>query len=441
MNLKKITNKKFVIAMILLFFVIAVIAVASIIRMDEKKKKGVKSAGYYYINTQGDILNQYPVYLQGDMGEFNEDGLAFVKNLSTIEGYGDAIIDKNGNVLFDSKNICVSKKNIFPILIHKSDKIVILDENFCEIGQVKGNYNFKDIELRRGFSEGIAGLSVPIMGEMYFGYIDTSGEWIIAPKYKSGSAFNKEKNALVQDPESELFGIINDRGEWIVEPKFYDFDNFTEDGVARVCNPETKLWGYIDANGNQLNDDWYYGSSDFHGGYALVQKEKDGKAAYINTKGEYITDFIFDYKLSQKGFSEGLAYVKEYGGESYGYINEQGEYALEPHYFFANEFSCGLACVNDPVDGKDREVYIDKNGKIIIEDNGMVHYTFSPDGYAVVADARTHKYGMIDTKGEWLFKPQFVTEDRKIFSINSNFTNGCCVVYLEKGQIIKKPKK
>ena len=265
-------------------------------------------------------------------------------------------------------------------------------------------YSVEDIKFSTGFSEGIAGLTVAIEGEELYGYINTNGEWIIEPQYKDGSVF-------------------------------------TEDGIAKVENPETELYGYVDSDGDWLNEDWFYDASDFCGGYALVQKEKDGKAAYINTKGEYITDFIFDYKNSQKGFSEGLAYVKEDGGESYGYINGQGEYILEPHYLYANEFSCGLACVNDPVDGQDREVYIDKSGKIIIEDNGMVHYTFSPDGYAVVADARTHKYGMIDTKGEWLFKPQFVTKDENIFSIDGNFTNGCCIVYLKKGQVIKKSKK
>lgn len=401
-------NKKKIIKRIIAFIAIALITFLFCFIWVKNKGNGIKKEGYYYIDIQGNILNQYPIFLRSDMNPFKEDGFAFVENITTsAEKYGAAIIDKQGNVLgdsfFDPKDICVGEKNTFPILVRKSDKIAILDENFDEIGQVDG-YSVEDIKFSTGFSEGIAGLTVAIEGEELYGYINTNGEWIIEPQYKDGSVF-------------------------------------TEDGIAKVENPETELYGYVDSDGDWLNEDWFYDASDFCGGYALVQKEKDGKAAYINTKGEYITDFIFDFKKSQKGFSEGLAYVKEDGGESYGYINGQGEYILEPHYLYANEFSCGLACVNDPVDGQDREVYIDKSGKIIIEDNGMVHYTFSPDGYAIVADARTYKYGMINTKGEWLFKPQFVTEDENIFSIDGNFTNGCCIVYLKKGQVIKESKK
>ncbi len=401
-------NKKKIIKRIVAFIAIALITFLFCFIWVKNKGNGIKKEGYYYIDIQGNILNQYPIFLRSDMNPFKEDGFAFVENITTsAEKYGAAIIDKQGNVLgdsfFDPKDICVGEKNTFPILVRKSDKIAILDENFDEIGQVDG-YSVEDIKFGTGFSEGIAGLTVAIEGEELYGYINTNGEWIIEPQYKDGSVF-------------------------------------TEDGIAKVENPETELYGYVDSDGDWLNEDWFYDASDFCGGYALVQKEKDGKAAYINTKGEYITDFIFDYKNSQKGFSEGLAYVKEDGRESYGYINGQGEYILEPHYLYANEFSCGLACVNDPVDGQDREVYIDKSGKIIIEDNGMVHYTFSPDGYAIVADARTYKYGMINTKGEWLFKPQFVTEDENIFSIDGNFTNGCCIVYLKKGQVIKESKK
>ncbi len=440
MDLKRLFNNKFVIIIFVLIATV-VIVFANSVRINEKKKNGIKNEGYYYINTKGDILNQYPAQFQSDMGTFNEDGFAFAEDIATDIGYGDAIIDKSGNVLINSKNICVGEENIFPILVRESNKIIILDENFNEIGQVKGDCNAEDIKIRTGFSEGIAGLSVLIDGEELCGYINTNGEWIIEPQYKCGGIFNKEKIAPVQDSESKLWGLINDKGEWVVGPKYSDCRRFTEDGVAKVENPETGLYGYIGSKGELLNDDWYYSSSDFCGGYALVQKEKDGKAAYINIKGEYITDFIFDPSCSQNGFSEGLAYVKEYGGDKYGYINGQGEYVLEPQYFDASKFSCGLAGVNILTNGKERVAYIDKSGKIVIDDNGMSYYPFSKDGYAIVADHKTHKYGMINTKGEWLFKPQFAIENSKLSSENSGVVNGCCVVYLEYGQIIKKPKK
>lgn len=436
MELKKTAKKIIVIAIILASIAVVVIATVISIKINEKKKYGVKSEGFYYINTQGEILNQVPLVNQ--YVSFKDDGFAYLEyEIINSEGkHGAGIIDRDGNVVgdrvFSREDICVGEKTVFPIMVRETDRIEIFDKNYNKIGRVEGDYDVDDIEFGRGFLEGICRLSVQIENKKLYGYINTEGKWIIPPQYKDCGYFSEKKIACAEDPDTGLWGYINDKGEWTVEPQYSELVGCGVDGADIDYNSETKLWRCIDTFGNQLNDDWYYDMSAFRGGYSLVQKEEGGAAAYINTKGEYITGFIFDYEHSQKGFSEGLAYVKRYDGDTYGYINEQGEYILESHYEDAMEFSCGLALVIDPLE---RLVYIDKSGKIILKGDEMGYKTFSSDGYAIVSNLKTHKEGMMDAKGKWLFEPQFTS------IIYPGFKNGCCVVYLEKGQIIKKPKK
>ena len=288
-------------------------------------------------------------------------------------------------------------------MVHENGNAVIYGEHFEIIAQVENDDNANVLGSNYGFSEGLGDIVLKFDDKCLGGYVNTNGEWVIEPKYEKCRPF-------------------------------------TKDGIAAVQNPESSLWGFIDSNGNELFDEWFYDVSDFSEGFALVQKDEDGKAAYINTKGEYITDFIFDYKDSQHGFSEGLAYVKLYGEKQYGYINEHGDMVIAPQYMSAGKFSCDLAPVG--VFGRG-DIYIDKNEKEVIDlDIDVLGYAFTKDGYATVYDFDKGKFGIIDTKGEWLFKPQFIDYTGTLDSYSApKLENGYCLVYLEEGQSIKKAKK
>jgi hypothetical protein len=242
------------------------------------------------------------------------------------------------------------------------------------------------------------------------------------------------------------FGYLNADLEWVLEPQYLGAYPFTEERLAAVIDSKNGLWGFIDMDGKFINEERYYKVSSFSGGYALVQKDIDGKAAYINTKGEYITKFVFDFSKSQKGFSDGMAYVKYANEGGYGYINEKGEMAIDISFRDAGEFSHGMAPVK-----KEKCVYIDKAGNTVIDGNFSRIGRFSKDGYAAIV--QDDKYGIIDTNGEWLFEPQFLVADNNnsyvftnlqgylgVDAIAPDVENGYCIVYLEKGQRVKKPK-
>ena len=418
MRRKKI-YKKLIIAVVL--FGLVLVTMKSLHLKKESGKsveEGMERSGYYYIDPNGNILNSIP-YKQVDKYSFSKEGIAFVSEVDCEGTDRAAFIDRNGNIIGDKR---FSKEGAifidtfsFPIIVREAENVVIYDENLNKIGQLKGDYDANEVFYNNSsFGGELGAVSVLIDGNRLWGYINTSGDWVIEPKYA-----------------------------WA--------GTFTEDGVACVEDPDTGLRGYIDTEGNLIIDYQFYDGRPFCDGYALVQKEKDGKIAYINTKGEFITDFVYD-SLSSEGFADGLASV-EINEDKQVYINGQGEVAIDPDSPIANKFSQGLAFVGG---GK----FIDKNANVVINVviDGYVESAepFGEDGYSVVttkvkeytedgeySDDKgkyqyTEKYGVIDTKGEWLYEPQFMT--------NAEYTppqhkDGYFLVYLEKGQSIKKATK
>lgn len=424
---------------IFIIIIIVIIVVAGYLN----KKIGVDESGFYYVNVEGKIINKQPVGESAECGSFNEAGIAyineiFVPKIDKNRSTGGVFIDTNGNIIknkvFDSNFNSISGKASFPVVMYDYGKVMILDEDLNEIGELQGDYSVEaGIGFRHFFSEGLAEVNVEGAGS---GYINTNGEWIIEPKFKNADNFNANGVACAQDSNTELWGYINKKGDWIIEPKYKDVYKGSEDGSITIAiNSETGMEGYIDINGNELSGEWYDYASEFSDGYALVQKGE--KAAYINSNGKCITDYIYDRHGSQSGFSEGLACVKLYGEEKYGYINENGETVIEPKYNHALEFSCGLAPV---VNENNENVYIDKEGNVVIDTcKDMKLYPFSKDGYAAVC--KDDKYGIINTKGEFVFEPQFSNNIEGNSSIDVPIVeNGYFVVYLEKGQQIKKNK-
>ena len=70
-------------------------------------------------------------------------------------------------------------------------------------------------------------------------------------------------------------------------------------------------------------------------GLALVQAD-DEKYGYIDEKGEYVIDPVYHYAY---GFAEnGLARVGSKSGK-WGYIDKNGKYVIRPRFDYAGRFS------------------------------------------------------------------------------------------------------
>jgi hypothetical protein len=86
----------------------------------------------------------------------------------------------------------------------------------------------------------------------------------------------------------------------------------------------------------------------------------------------------------------------------WGYIDTAGKVVIKPQFYWAEEFSEGLAAFESD-DG--HYGYIDETGKVVIE---PILERWSPfsEGLAAVA-IKNREWGYIDKTGKWVIKPQF----------------------------------
>lgn len=123
----------------------------------------------------------------------------------------------------------------------------------------------------------------------------------------------------------------------------------------------------------------------------LYPARKDGKSGYINSSGQIIIDFIFDF-FGNRRFSEGLASV-EINGKA-GFIDTNGNMVINPKFDMAMPFSEGFAYV----EFQNKRGYIDKTGQFVIEPQYYSCDSFF-DGYALVKNNVTSKGFFIDKQG------------------------------------------
>jgi hypothetical protein len=100
------------------------------------------------------------------------------------------------------------------------------------------------------------------------------------------------------------------------------------------------------------------------------------------------------------GFFEGLCLVKS--GNLYGYINRQNECVIPCRYERAYSFNApGIAWVTDGNDPYNLYYTIDKEGNILFRTDGYA-CEFNDYGVSLILDYESGRYGLINTKGEYL---------------------------------------
>ncbi|MDD4493373.1 MAG: WG repeat-containing protein [Eubacteriales bacterium] len=209
-------------------------------------------------------------------------------------------------------------------------------------------------------------------------------------KPKIVAATPDEPVAVAKGKDNFLYGYINTKGEWVIAPQYgqaYPFCN----NVATVCtdsrNPE---WLLIDKSNNVLGrfaeGTWIFPvyiksitEDDTDLQYTIIEDMIiitdtiagfNFKSGFANNRGEVVVEPKYT-KVSP--FSDGLAAVN-FGTEaepSWGYIDKNGNTVIAPQYTNARQFSDGLAYVENQYDSNPemRCGYIDKTGKMIVHGN------------------------------------------------------------------------
>lgn len=200
-----------------------------------------------------------------------------------------------------------------------------------------------------------------------WGYIDTSGQWVIEPRFpevprdypglpsgnfSDGLAWFQEvemnqrnvldeNDELVRDSEDELvkesyarrsFGFIDRKGKVVIKPRYEMVNDFGE-GLAAVRIKSHDEWGFIDKDDSRVIPPKYDMVGLFSEGLCAVGMiMKEGgvgveRWGYIDPKGKDVIERTFD---EARQFSEGLAAVRQ--GNKWGYIDKKGEWVIPPAY-------------------------------------------------------------------------------------------------------------
>lgn len=321
-----------------------------------------------------------------------------------------------------------------------------------------------------------------------FGYVDSSGDFVIEPKFDTAGDFFDDlarvtiggisvNNLPVYMGSRE--GYIDRTGKFVIEPGKFVFTNDFSEGLAGVqpvdCHDVKKCNGYIDTKGKIVISPQFQTVGRFKEGTAAV-RVADDKWGLIDKTGKFIMPPIYDgiipviegigigfiiknrrqTPFDQKTrdfetmffdlagnitvrlpyfvigwFSEGrLLFVTEKGS---GFLDKSGKVLIEPKFANALMFSEGLCAIKM----NNKWGYIDKTGNIVIEPQFEKAYSFNGGLGKVITDGKT---GFIDFEGRFIIEPQnwFV----------GNFENGEAFVeqgdyrgYIDKtGKFIWKKK-
>lgn len=134
----------------------------------------------------------------------------------------------------------------------------------------------------------------------------------------------------------------------------------------------------------------------------LPYKNKNGKYGYINEKGDWIIEPRFNSAgyFTKKGFAVVDISTKK------GMINTKGVFIIKPnHEFIKINDDSDIALV---MNGRNH-TYYSKHGKKISNHNYLYAREFK-HGHAI-ASLDDSKYGLLNSKGEWALKPHFDSID------------------------------
>lgn len=155
-------------------------------------------------------------------------------------------------------------------------------------------------------------------------------------------------------------------------------------------------YGFIDTSGEVVIPFEYDDAQSFSEGLAFVQKNY--KSGYIDKTCKVVIPLTYDY--GNGSFSEGLAAVRKDTSPGitlgHGYIDKSNNLIIPHKWYYANDFSHGLAAVAIGDCTNNTWGFIDKKGNIAIP----IKYEFASDfSDGLAAVKQNGKYGYIDVTG------------------------------------------
>ena len=203
------------------------------------------------------------------------------------------------------------------------------------------------------------------------------------------------------------YGFINKNFEEITEFIYTAVGHFSQYvALAPVRNADNK-WGYIDTSGNTVIDFQYDYAGPFEKN-GLAKVNKGEKYGFIDKDGNIVVDTAYYYAsdFGESGYA--IVAAGDDTSRNFGVINTKGELVIPTEYLYVDEIDkSGLFRVSQ-LDGKG---IMDANGKVILPLEYTYVGLFDEKGYAFVASghyqqttADTLDYGLIDRSGNFIIE-------------------------------------
>lgn len=275
-----------------------------------------------------------------------------------------------------------------------------------------------------------------------YGFIDSTGQVIIPPKYRSAGEFSE---GLAPVRENGYYGYIDESGKYVITPQ-YDYAEPFDNEYAIVFIDSYP--NYIDKKGLLLTHFKCSQILPFIDDYAIVYTEiidKNRKAGVINKNGFLIIDTLYSEILD---YNDGLFIFKQPYNQ-YGVIDYNNNIIVPAGKFSTiSQFHNGFAKVtyNPPensVSSLRYQGFINTSGDIALELDNTFYYEIADivnTDSLFIAEAFNYesvknsyaignrmKGGLMNLKGEWVMidsnNYRFAYLDEKLCTID---TNGIC---------------
>ncbi|MBN1667429.1 MAG: WG repeat-containing protein [Anaerolineales bacterium] len=287
-----------------------------------------------------------------------------------------------------------------------------------------GEWLVGPVEREQGFVAGplVAGLA-PFMNldQGYYTFIDQNGEFPFDQEFDWALPFSEGLAAVRMDEE---WGFIDTKGDMVIEPQFFAVmgEGFQND-LAVVATKANDLgmpeeWVFIDPEGKQVLGPYRY-AGPFSGKgrnlYAAVsvtgEQDDDIVSGFIDRNGEFVLGFTREERLAVAGqYAEGLFPVRDIRLQfeeercAIGFMDQDGEWVIEPQFCEVGPFQEGLAAASASDDPQEREFgYIDTDGEFVIRERYDFAQPFSGGCALVVWDGYRNQ-ALIDPQGKIIYE-------------------------------------
>lgn len=254
-------------------------------------------------------------------------------------------------------------------------------------------------EAALSYSEGLA--AVKRGGR--WGYIDRNGAEVIPVRYRTAQSFRNGVAIVDTGLPDHPMGLIDTSGSWVTPPLFRSISAADgPDGLLLGQKEPADGSGFYDRSGNLVLGPYFLA-------FPFAQGRARVKTGVRAGSDEWLIDasgnFLPKKPLVLDGirFSEGLIAVRQ--DRKLGYMDLDGNIAIEPRYDQGGEFAEGLAAVQ--LEG--HWMFIDKAGAVTAEfPAGTAFAEPLSDGLSLVSadrDQSGRKFGYVDRNGHWAIKP------------------------------------